>query len=61
MYCIDSDLKNADWTKQSWSIPANSVDELKRFLRSQDMTVAHFKTLPVYRWNVEKLEWLKEL
>jgi len=58
---IDEDPMNADWTKQSWDLPAHSIAELKAFLEEQGTTIEHFKTLPVYKLNVNKLPWLKEL
>ena len=58
---IDANLENADWTKQSWDIPAHSVKDLRAWQKRQGMTIAHFKRLPVYRFNVEKLAWLKDL
>lgn len=58
---IDANPNNADWTKQSWDIPANSLDELRQWLASQELTVEQFKALPVYRFNIKKLAWLAEL
>ena len=57
----DAELANADWTKQTWDIPAKNVRELRAFLKTQGTTVAQFKALPVYRQNVGRLPWLREL
>lgn len=57
----DRDLMNADWTKQTWDLPVDNVEDLRRYLRAQGTSVKHFKTLPVYKLNVDKLDWLTEL
>lgn len=46
----DRDPKNQDWTKQTWDLPAYKSDE---FLQSHPDLV-HFRTLPVYKFAVEK-------
>jgi hypothetical protein len=58
---IDSDPYNADWTKQTWDLPPTNIGELRLFLREYEYSVAHFKSLPVYYMNVDKLPWLKDL
>ena len=60
---IDADPMNADWTKQSWDLPYRDAKSLRAYLEASGQTVEHFKTLPVYRLNVNKpgMEWLKEL
>jgi hypothetical protein len=60
---VDENAANADWTKQTWDLPAHSVEELRAYLRARKIDVAHFKTLPVYTLNVNKpgLGWLKGL
>jgi hypothetical protein len=58
---LDADLNNADWTKRTWDLPVKSADELRRYLKSSGRTVDEFKQLPVYRYNVKKLPWLREL
>jgi hypothetical protein len=59
----DANLLNADWTKQSWDLDANTVEKLREYLESTGQTVERFKSLPVYRLDVDKpgMEWLKEL
>ena len=57
---VDADLANADWTKQSWDLPRDKAEFLK-FLKATGSTVEHFKTLPVYEWNLDKIPWLREL
>jgi hypothetical protein len=57
----DADLSNADWTKQSWDLGINNVEDLRAWLKRQGTTVAAFKALPVYKLNVGKLKWLEAL
>ena len=59
----DADLSNADWTKRSWDLPIHDAEGLQRWLAAKGVTLAHFKTLPVYRFNVDKPEfkWLKDM
>ena len=63
MLNLDANPMNADWTKQSWDLPCNDVKSLRAYLKAGEQTVAHFKELPVYKLNVDKvgMEWLKEL
>jgi hypothetical protein len=58
---IDADPTNADWTKQTWDLGVDNVADLRKLLKQQGTTVAHFKTLPVYQRNVKKLPWLRGL
>lgn len=55
--------ENDDWTKQTWDLGIDNVKDLREWLEGSHSTVEHFKTLPVYRWNVDKpgMEWLKDL
>ena len=57
----DADLSNADWTKQSWDLGIDNVEDLRAWLKRQGMTVAAFKALPVYKLNAGKLPWLEAL
>jgi len=57
----DQQLHNADWTKQSWDLPWRNVEDARAALEARGMSVAHFKTLPVYRLNVDRVPWLREL
>lgn len=58
----DYTIEGADWTKKSWDLwQLDSPEKLRRFIESSGDTVEHFKTLPVYRCNVDKIPWLKEL
>lgn len=59
--CLDADSMNADWTKQTWDLPATSRAELLEMLEKQNTSVQEFKKLPVFLMNVDKIEWLKEL
>jgi hypothetical protein len=61
-YNLDANTLNADWTKTSWDLPYHTVQELEAWLGTPER-ISHFKTLPVYKFNVNKpgMEWLKEL
>jgi len=50
---IDSDIKNADWTKRTWDLPKYGSVEFNEFLEFSGMTLDSFKKLPVYKWAVE--------
>ena len=50
---IDADLSNADWTKQSWDLPKYKSKEFMDWLKFSGMTLAQFKTLPVYKLAVQ--------
>jgi hypothetical protein len=59
---IDARLENADWTKGTWDMPdVDTVEKLRARLKAQGMSVPHFKTLPVFQRNKDKLPWLREL
>ena len=57
---IDADLENADWTKSTWDLPTEEV-EFRAWLAQSGMTVAQFKSLPVYKSNRGKFPWLDNL
>jgi hypothetical protein len=60
----DDDPLNADWTKQTWDLPARSRSDLpalREFIKASGMTIAQFKRLPVYALNVKRLRWLHDL
>ena len=57
----DERPENADWLKRTWDLQIENKTDLLEYLKAMGMTVEQFKKLPVYRWNVEKLPWLKEL
>ena len=59
----DADLRNSDWTKRSWDLPYRDADSLRAYLKEKGDTIEHFRTLPVYEFNVDKpgMEWLREL
>jgi hypothetical protein len=64
MIIIEDTTENADWTKGTWDlIGIDSVEKLRDFLASTDMSVQDFKQLPVYKRNVDKpdMEWLSDL
>lgn len=59
---IDADVSNADWVKQGvWNLPVSNAAELYVFLAERAVTVAHFKTLPVYKSNVGRMPWLDDI
>jgi hypothetical protein len=60
---LDADLVNADWTKQTWDIPAKNVEELRAFLRQHRMSVKAFKRKPAYLAVKDRpgFAWLREL
>ena len=50
---IDANLENADWTKQKWDLPKYKSKEFMELLKFSGMTLEHFRTLPVYKFNLE--------
>jgi hypothetical protein len=56
---IDADIENADWTKRTWDLPEGK--EFEEYLKRTNQSIEEFKKLPVYRFNVDKLPWLKKL
>ena len=59
---LDGSLDNADWTKQVWDLVGiDDIDKLRAYLKANKMSPAQFKRLPVYRFNVKKMPWLREL
>ena len=56
---LDATNTNADWIKLgAWDIPATTADELRAYLNDRGITVADFKSLPVYTLNQHKISWL---
>lgn len=60
-FSLDDDPDNANWTKQSWDLGVDNVDDLRALLERLGITVEDFKKKLVYRANVDKLPWLKDL
>ncbi len=59
---VDANLRNADWTKRTWDLlDVKSKEDLLRYLKSKGMTMNDFKKLPVYQFNKDKLDFLKDL
>jgi hypothetical protein len=58
---IDASPVNADWTKQTWDLPAHDLPSLREYLAAEGLSVAEFRRLPVYLLNVDKLPWLRDL
>ncbi len=56
IYNIDSNLNDADWTKQSWDLPEYGSKEFNNFLKESGMTLEKFKKLPVYKWAKQRGE-----
>lgn len=62
MIDADADLTNADWPKQTFDFPGiTNVDETRRYLEATGTTIEAFKKRPVYKLNVDKIPWLREL
>jgi len=59
---IDVSMENADWIKMSWDLPRiQDADTLREFLRTRGISISDFKQLPIYRNNVKRLKWLRDL
>jgi hypothetical protein len=60
---VDEYEHNANWTKQSWDFPETIQDAatFRRYLKSREQSVAEFKKLFVYKANLNKIPWLKDL
>lgn len=58
---IDQELVNADWTKHTWVLPCDNIDDLLEWLKHSKISISQFKNLPIYKNNVNKLKWLKNL
>lgn len=59
---IEIDAYDGDWIKRGqWNLSASNVAELRSWLDSKGMTVEHFKTLQVYKGNVDRMPWLRDL
>lgn len=59
---IDANPDNRDWTKRTWDLLGiKNLKDLRRYIAGAGMTVKQFKKLPVYRFNVDKMPWLKGL
>jgi len=59
---IDADDDNADWAKRSWDLPHDNAAWLAGDITGPwGMTIERFMASPVYRHNVDKIPWLREL
>ena len=50
----DAVVENADWPKRTVDFAWGedwTVEDTRRWIAEQGMTVEHFKTLPAYYWN----------
>lgn len=50
----DAKTSNADWLKRTWDLPPYKSKEFMSLLKKMDMTLEHFRTLPVYLHATEK-------
>lgn len=59
----DESPENADWVKRTWDFPDSiqSAEEFRKVLKGLLIDPEHFKELPVYKFNVDKIPWLKDL
>lgn len=58
----DKIVANADWSKRyTWSIPADTPEELYRYLAQRGMSVAQFRALPVFQVNRYLIPWLADI
>ena len=48
----DAETSNADWTKTKWDLPKYKSEEFYRILNTMGITIEHFRTLPVYKYNI---------
>lgn len=53
MINLDEDLQNADWMRQKWALPPYKSKEFFELLKFNGTTLAHFRTLPVYKHAVK--------
>ena len=65
MFNIDGQVHNADWTKQSWDLPAYKSEKFMNQLEANVMILKEFKKLTLYQHAVrnglidgEKDEWI---
>ena len=59
---LDQSNDNANWPKKTWDLLGiDDIDKLRAWLARSGQTAEAFKQGPLYRWNVDKMPWLKEL
>ncbi len=51
---VDANLHNADWIRQGWPFAPYKSKEFMKMLERMEMTLEHFKTLPIYKRAVEQ-------
>mgnify|MGYP001612888692 FL=1 len=62
MINIDADINNADWSKQTWDLlNISNKQELLEYLEKTNKSLEDFKKLPAYKFNVDKIDWLREI
>ena len=57
---IDEDDENADWPKANRPFPS-TIEEFREELVFIQITPEEFKKLPVYRMNVKRIPYLRDL
>jgi len=55
---IDSDLRNADWPKSIWDLPAEKTRFLD-FFRGSGITASQFRQNPAYQTN-DRPAWVDD-
>ena len=57
MINIDKNIEDADWTKRTWDLHnVKTKTQLLRLLKLFDISLDHFKTLPIYKHNKQRIE-----
>jgi hypothetical protein len=59
---VNADLADPDWIKRgTWDIPADTLDELREWLMSQQINPSDFKQTDVYLAHLTDKPWLANL
>jgi len=57
----DADPQNRDWTKQTWDLPFETVEEVREWLARTGRTVEEFRGTPAFLNALERQPWLADL
>jgi len=58
----DANPDDADWPKRSFDFPGvTNAEQMRNLIIAGGNTIEEFKTFPVYKWNVDKIPWLKDI